>query len=275
MTRQKIPLSQITFEGSPQLQKRLKALVLEFIDVFATKVRREPAAVEPMKIVIDEDKWRLPCNRAPPRKHSEEKQKEIRKQVDVLLDLGVIKESRATEWSQVHLVPKPTPEGQPQKWRFTLDFVRLNSATSGLEGWPILNIQQIINRIGTLKPKVFGITISPQGIIKYTAFITQYGLFEWNRVAMGLKGSGPFNDASKTRSNATPRNLNRFNQNNIYADLIHSTQKNDHLLVTICNELAVHLRLSDANSLDRAGDTEWSSVDPGQHSTEYSYNDYQ
>ena len=38
-------LSQITFEGSRQLQKRLKALVLEFIDVFATKVRREPAAV--------------------------------------------------------------------------------------------------------------------------------------------------------------------------------------------------------------------------------------
>ena len=39
------------------------------------------------------------------------------------LALGVIKESQATEWSQVHLVPKPTPEGQPQKWRFTLDFV--------------------------------------------------------------------------------------------------------------------------------------------------------
>jgi len=127
-------MSQITFEGSPQLQAKLKALVREFIDVFATKVRRELAAVEPMKIVIDDDKWRLPCNRAPPRKHSEEKQKEIRKQVDVLLDLGVIKESRATEWSQVHLVPKPTPEGQPQKWRFTLDFVRLNSATGGLEG---------------------------------------------------------------------------------------------------------------------------------------------
>ena len=97
-------MSQITFEGSIQLQAKLKALV-----------RREPAAVEPMKIVIDEDKWRLPCNRAPPRKHSEEKQKEIRKQVDALLALGVIKQSRATEWSQVHLVTKPTPEGQPQK----------------------------------------------------------------------------------------------------------------------------------------------------------------
>ena len=27
---------------------------------------------------------------------------------------------------------------------------------------------------------------------EYTAFITQYGLFEWTRVAMDLKGSGPF-----------------------------------------------------------------------------------
>ena len=92
-------MSQITYEGSPQLQTKLKALVREFIDVFATKVRREPAA---MKIVIDEDKWRLPCNRAQPRKHSEEKQREIWKQ-DALLELGVIEELQVTEWSQVHL----------------------------------------------------------------------------------------------------------------------------------------------------------------------------
>jgi hypothetical protein len=49
-------MSKITLKGSPQLQMRLRALVREFIDVFATKVPREPAAVEPMKIVIDEDK---------------------------------------------------------------------------------------------------------------------------------------------------------------------------------------------------------------------------
>ena len=140
----------ITFEGSEQLQTRLKALVLEFIDVFATKVRKEPAAVEPMKIVIDKKKWQLPFNRAPPRRHS--------------LKLGVIKESQATEWGQVHLVTKPTPAGEPQKCRFTLDFVQLNSATGGLEGWPIPNIQQIINRIGTLKPTVFDIIDSRSSI---------------------------------------------------------------------------------------------------------------
>ena len=81
------------------------------------------------------------------------------------------------------------------------DFVRLNSATDGLEGLPIPNIQQIINRIGTLKPKVFGIIDFIAGYYQtnlhpdsqeYTAVITQYGLYEWTRVAMGLKGSGPF-----------------------------------------------------------------------------------
>ena len=58
-------MSKITFKGSPQLQTRLRALVRKFIDVFATKTSREPAAVEPLKIVIDEDKWRLSCNRQP------------------------------------------------------------------------------------------------------------------------------------------------------------------------------------------------------------------
>ena len=70
----------------------------------------------------------------PPRRHSEEKQKEIRKQVDALLKLGIIRDSQAMEWCQVHLVPKPTPEGTSQKWRLTLDFGRLNSATGGQEG---------------------------------------------------------------------------------------------------------------------------------------------
>lgn len=61
-----------------------------------TKVRRDSAAVEPMKIVIDNKCW-VPCNRAPPRTHSQEKQKYVRKQMDALLTLGVIKESQATE----------------------------------------------------------------------------------------------------------------------------------------------------------------------------------
>jgi hypothetical protein len=75
-------LALITIKRSTWLQKKFKALCMEFIDVFATKVRREPAMVDPMEIKVDQSKWQLPCDRAPPRRHSEEKQVEIRKQVD-------------------------------------------------------------------------------------------------------------------------------------------------------------------------------------------------
>jgi hypothetical protein len=112
-------------------------------------------------------------------------------QLDALLKLGVIKESQATEWSQVHLVPKLIPEGASQKWRFTLDFVQLNSATGGLEGWSISNIQQIMNRIGSLKYKVFtaGYHQTPlhPDLQDDVAFITQYGLVPCFNVAWLIK----------------------------------------------------------------------------------------
>ena len=77
----------------------------------------------------------------------------------------------------------------------------IKQQTFRVANFPSASIQQIINRIGTLKPKMFGIIEFTAGYHQtplhpdsqaYTAFITQYGLFEWNRVAMGLKGSGPF-----------------------------------------------------------------------------------
>ena len=40
------------------------------------------------------------------RHHSAEKQSAIRMQISKLLDLGVIEESTASEWSEVHPVPK-------------------------------------------------------------------------------------------------------------------------------------------------------------------------
>ena len=67
----------------------------------------------------------------------------IREQVDALLRLGVIEASHAPIWSQVRIVPKP--DG---KWRFALDFIRLNAYTGALEVWPILNISYTLKRIG-------------------------------------------------------------------------------------------------------------------------------
>jgi len=189
-------LAMIQFEGTPALQQALRALCREFIDIFSTAVRPLPAKVKSMVIDIDRSKWELPCNRLPQRHHSAEKQSAIRTQVDALLKLGVIEESRAAHWSQVHPVLK-----SPGKWRLTLDFVKLNAATGGLEGWPIPNIQQTLSRLGTMKPTVFGLLDFTAGYHQtpldpasrhFTAFMAMGGLYQWTRVAMGLKGSGPY-----------------------------------------------------------------------------------
>ncbi len=136
------PNRQIQFEGTPALQQALRALCREFIDIFSTAVRPLPAKVKSMVIDIDRSKWEIPSNRLPQRHHSAEKQTAIRTQVDALLKLGVIEESRAAHWSQVHPVLK-----SPGKWRLTLDFVKLNAATGGLEGWPILEAKYTTNSI--------------------------------------------------------------------------------------------------------------------------------
>ena len=88
-------LAMIQFEGTPALQQALRALCREFIDIFSTAVRPLPAKVMSMVIDIDRSKWEIPSNRLPQRHHSAEKQSVIRTQIDALLKLGVIKESRA------------------------------------------------------------------------------------------------------------------------------------------------------------------------------------
>ena len=143
-----------------------------------------------MVIDIDRSNWEIPSNRLPQRHHSTEKQSAIRTQVDALLRLGVIEESRAAHWSQVHPVLK-----SPGKWRFTLNFVKLNAATGGLERWPIPNIQQTLSRLGTMKPTAFGLlnfTVGYPALRHLTAFMAMGGLYQWTRVAMELKGSGPY-----------------------------------------------------------------------------------
>jgi hypothetical protein len=186
----------ITFAGSPELQEQLRSICREYIDIFSTSVRSLPAQVDPMVIEIDRTEWEVPRNRLPPRHHSAEKQAAIRTQVNKLLELGVIEELQASEWSQAH----PVPKGDGQ-WRLTLDFVQLNAATKGLEGWPIPNILEKLTRLGTMKPTCFGLLEFTAGYHQtpldpasrlLTAFRAAGGLYQWTRVAMGLKGSGPY-----------------------------------------------------------------------------------
>jgi hypothetical protein len=150
-----------------------------------------------MEIAVDKSKWNTNKNRGPPRPQSDIRQAVIKKQVNKYLELGVIQPSKASEYSQVHLVPKH----EPNDWRFCLDYVRLNEATIGVEGWPIPNIPQMIQRIGSKRPKFFGVMDMTSGYHQapmapmsrvLTAFICFMGVFEWLRVPMGAKNAGPY-----------------------------------------------------------------------------------
>lgn len=190
-------IEKINVFGSEQLQTKIKSLCYEYQDIFSEVVRTEPARVPPMEIAVDSNKWYSNKNRGPPRPQSDIRQAAIKTQVNKYLDLGVIKPSKASEYSQVHLVPK----GEPNEWRFCLDYVRLNEATLGVEGWPIPNIPQMIQRIGSKKPTVFGVMDMTSGYHQaplsaaarlFTAFICFMGVFEWLRVPMGTKNAGSY-----------------------------------------------------------------------------------
>lgn len=185
----------VGIHGPPELQRRLRELINKYEKVFCETVKPKPARIPPMEIEIDQSKWRKNCNRGPPRPVSTQKEQEIRRQIDKMLELNIIETSTATEYSQILLAPKP--DG---KWRFCIDFRRANDASQG-RAWPIPIIMQMLQRIGQQKPKWFakmdmtsGYHQAPLGENSrfISAFICFLGILQWLRVPMGLKGAGAY-----------------------------------------------------------------------------------
>jgi hypothetical protein len=107
--------------------------------------------VKPLKVDIEWEQWRILINGGPPRPQSTEKMEDTRSQIEQMLELDLIKPSKSPYYSHVHLVRKPTG-----KWRFCIDFrmIKCNDLCFNLD-WPIPNIAQTLERIGSKKLKVF------------------------------------------------------------------------------------------------------------------------
>lgn len=204
MLNEKELLKQIHIAGPPTLQSQIRDLVTEYSDIHAEAVRPEPANIPPMELKINMDKWNKPENRLPPRTQSKIKEDELGEQVKKLKELKVLQPSTASEYSQVLLVPKPdvvshsNPDIKQKKWRFCVDYVRLNDATESMEAFPIPNMQHMLRRVGDKRPKYFAVMDLTSGYHqaplsvnsrKFTAFICFLGILEWLRVPMGLKGA--------------------------------------------------------------------------------------
>jgi hypothetical protein len=186
------PLELIGFHGSPELQSALKTLCYEYRHIFSTTLRPKHANVPAMQLHVNRDEWVQKTNRRGPRPLSVKKMAALDEQINELLRLGIIKQSKAVAWSQILLVPKPNG-----KLRLCIDFRALNKASRG-EHWPIPVIDHLLTRLGRRKPKLFAKmdftsgfwqTIIDESVREFTAFMTYRGLYEWTRVPMGLKGA--------------------------------------------------------------------------------------
>jgi len=107
--------------GPPEFQQRIRNVLTEYDDIFSFNVKGKSMAVPPMHFTVDMDGWEVPASRLPSRHISVEKHVALNKMIDDLLDLQAIQPSRATAWSQVNLVHKPT-----NGWQFTVDYRTLN-----------------------------------------------------------------------------------------------------------------------------------------------------
>ncbi len=135
------------------------------------------------KIVLTDD---IPVY-TPPYRKSEAERVEIKKQVDEMLEAGIIRKSRSPYSSPVILVPKPNG-----KKRLCIDYRKLNAKTVK-KRWPMPLIQCIIERLClALFITLFDLKsgywqfLMDEGSIKYTAFTTPDGQYEGLRMLFGL-----------------------------------------------------------------------------------------
>ena len=118
-------------------------------------------------------------------------QAEVRRQVHDMLEQDVIRES-TSPWSfPVCMTPKA---GDPKTYRFAIDFRALNKICAR-DNFPLPNINDALDSLGTAKPKYFSTLDLAAGYWQIgleesskakTAFITQDGLYEFQRMPFGL-----------------------------------------------------------------------------------------
>ncbi len=183
----------LRLDGPIELQSGIRKVLRDFSRVFSNELNKEPALIRPMDIEFHEGSvWKSNTNAGPPRMQSKLKAEDIKVQVDTMLRSGVIEVSKAVAYSQVMLTPKKNGE-----WRFCIDYRRLNLITKPNK-WPLPNIKQMLHRLGDKKAKYFAVIDLTKGYYQaplslatkeLTAFITQNGLYQWKRVAMGLTGA--------------------------------------------------------------------------------------
>lgn len=120
---------------------------------------------------------------------------EVNKQVDQLLQDGIIRPSRSAWTSPVWIVPKKSDASGEKKFRMVVDYRKLNEKTIS-DRYPMPEINYVIDQ---LKGQQYFITLDlasgfhqikmKEGDIEKTAFSINNGKYEFTRMPFGLKNA--------------------------------------------------------------------------------------
>jgi hypothetical protein len=204
---------------SPELTAKIEALIAKYKEVFGKDITT-PCKFRAMKIDLIPGA-NLPSN---PRywKNSPAQREEVRTQLQGFMDMGIVRPSNTSVVSNVLLVKRP---GMPGKFRFTIDFRQLNDATVATP-WQMPEVQSQLDRLAG--NKIFGcIDLSSYyhqieldiGSRFLTGFVTEDGVFEYQRVPMGLKNACAHAQSELQKAIDNDPILSKYGLRNYFDDL--------------------------------------------------------
>jgi hypothetical protein len=120
---------------------------------------------------------------------------EMKKQIDTMLKKGVIRESNSLWSAPAILVPKKSPDGLSQHWRFCVDFRSLNPVTE-FDTYPLPVFEETTSTLHGARyfsvldcySGFWQISIREEDKQK-TSFSVPCGKYEFNRLPYGLSNS--------------------------------------------------------------------------------------
>jgi hypothetical protein len=204
---------------SASLTENIRLLKEKYAHIFSTDIRK-PCKFRPMGI-------ELVPNAVLPRsprfwKNSPEMRAEVRRQLQKLIADNVVVPSTTAIVSNVLLVKRP---GMPGKFRFTVDLRQINEATVPVK-WCMPDVQNQLDRLKGCK--IFGALDISQyyhqielehGSQYLTGFITEDGVYQYQRVPMGLTSACSWAQQELQKAIDSCETLKRFNVRNYFDDV--------------------------------------------------------
>lgn len=180
-------------EVKDEKEVKLRELIIEYLDIFKAPTQKLTATSKVKHRILTTDDgpplakrpYRLPYHR----------KKIMEKEIQSLLDDGIIKESESPWSSPALLVAKKKLPGEPEEFRLCIDYRGLNAITKG-DHYPLPNLQETLDKLTgatlfstmDLASGYFQIELDERDQEK-SAFSVPFGHYEFLRMSMGLKNA--------------------------------------------------------------------------------------